>query len=440
MTWGNGGVMKRPGSLKVGIFGLILLSALLAPTLALAEVTPLASPTRVEDDNRAVKFSGRWSYSWDQSLSGWSAEVSTKSGSTATLKFSGTGAALIAPLRPNGGLARVAVDGSHVATISLYAAEPATSAAVWSVVGLPAGTHRVVVTVTGSHEASSSGVAVAVDAFEFEGTLLGAGSTGTVYSQSDYRIYRKAPWSKRTSSGAIRGSALYSANPNASINVRFSGTGITWMGRKSPASGLAAVFVDGSRIATVGGGYDQPMERRVLYSITGLTNGTHRLTIKPLGLPSVEGSGTAIDADAFVVYGKTIFCPRPTPFKYPWRTYIVIDKSDYKLYWVKDKTLVKIYPIAHGKNNCTPTRVWRIDAKYYTSPGSVYGPRKMRMFKRVGTPGHYRYVYTAYAIHGTNQEWVIGTQASHGCIRMYNRDVKDLFPRVKLGTMVVTRQ
>jgi L,D-transpeptidase ErfK/SrfK len=59
----------------------------------------------------------------------------------------------------------------------------------------------------------------------------------------------------------------------------------------------------------------------------------------------------------------------------------------------------------------------------------------MRLFKRVGG----RYVFTAYGIHGTNQEWVIGTRASHGCIRMYNRDVLELFPQVPVGTPVVTR-
>ena len=36
--------------------------------------------------------------------------------------------------------------------------------------------------------------------------------------------------------------------------------------------------------------------------------------------------------------------------------------------------------------------------------------------------------------------WVIGTMASHGCIRMYNKDVLELWPQVPFGTMVITRQ
>ena len=42
-----------------------------------------------------------------------------------------------------------------------------------------------------------------------------------------------------------------------------------------------------------------------------------------------------------------------------------------------------------------------------------------------------------YAIHGTNRPMTIGTAASYGCIRMYNRDIVDLFDRVSVGTPVV---
>jgi len=45
---------------------------------------------------------------------------------------------------------------------------------------------------------------------------------------------------------------------------------------------------------------------------------------------------------------------------------------------------------------------------------------------------HSRYIY----IHGTNEEHKIGTPASHGCIRMRNADVAELFDLVKVGTEV----
>jgi len=44
-----------------------------------------------------------------------------------------------------------------------------------------------------------------------------------------------------------------------------------------------------------------------------------------------------------------------------------------------------------------------------------------------------RYIY----IHGTSEEGKIGTPASHGCIRMINKEVIELFSLVKLNTKVL---
>jgi lipoprotein-anchoring transpeptidase ErfK/SrfK len=48
---------------------------------------------------------------------------------------------------------------------------------------------------------------------------------------------------------------------------------------------------------------------------------------------------------------------------------------------------------------------------------------------------HDRYIY----IHGTNQEELIGEPASHGCIRMRNADLVELFEQVEVGTPVVIK-
>ncbi|OQX13262.1 MAG: hypothetical protein BWK73_12625 [Thiothrix lacustris] len=47
-----------------------------------------------------------------------------------------------------------------------------------------------------------------------------------------------------------------------------------------------------------------------------------------------------------------------------------------------------------------------------------------------------RYIY----IHGTDEEGRLGNPASHGCIRMRNADVIDLFNRVDENTLVVITQ
>ncbi|MEY2561914.1 MAG: hypothetical protein QOH88_107 [Verrucomicrobiota bacterium] len=48
---------------------------------------------------------------------------------------------------------------------------------------------------------------------------------------------------------------------------------------------------------------------------------------------------------------------------------------------------------------------------------------------------HDRYIY----IHGTNHEESIGEPASHGCIRMRNADLVELFERVTTDTPVVIK-
>jgi L,D-transpeptidase YbiS len=49
---------------------------------------------------------------------------------------------------------------------------------------------------------------------------------------------------------------------------------------------------------------------------------------------------------------------------------------------------------------------------------------------------HDRFIY----IHGTNHEEEIGMPASHGCVRMRNADLAELFERVGVGTPVVIRR
>jgi lipoprotein-anchoring transpeptidase ErfK/SrfK len=47
---------------------------------------------------------------------------------------------------------------------------------------------------------------------------------------------------------------------------------------------------------------------------------------------------------------------------------------------------------------------------------------------------------TLYRIHGTNEPWRIGEEASSGCIRMSNDDVIDLYNRTRLGATVIVQR
>lgn len=86
----------------------------------------------------------------------------------------------------------------------------------------------------------------------------------------------------------------------------------------------------------------------------------------------------------------------------------------------------KKFPIALGKPE-TPTPVGElIVINKYKNWGSGFGTRWIGL----NVPWGY------YGIHGTNKPYSIGTDASHGCIRMLNRHVEELYELVPIGTKV----
>jgi len=129
---------------------------------------------------------------------------------------------------------------------------------------------------------------------------------------------------------------------------------------------------------------------------------------------------------------------------------IVIRTSERHLYLVLDAGRAIRYPIAVGK----PGKAWSGDTTIarkvvhptWGAPAAVL--RDNPSLPSLIPPGPNnplgpRALVLAtdeYAIHGTNHPETIGTQASYGCIRMYNRDIVDLYQRVSVGTPVVVER
>ncbi len=102
---------------------------------------------------------------------------------------------------------------------------------------------------------------------------------------------------------------------------------------------------------------------------------------------------------------------------------ILVDKSDFTLYYAEGYRLHKAYPVAIGMPG-TPTRVGQFWLGAPRSAGGAWGVLRMALGKRKGTGA--LPAWGGYYIHGTNQPDSIGTEASHGCVRMYNSAVIDL--------------
>jgi len=104
---------------------------------------------------------------------------------------------------------------------------------------------------------------------------------------------------------------------------------------------------------------------------------------------------------------------------------INIDSKELKVIDLDTKDVLKKYTVATGKENTpTPLGNFRIIEKAIWGGG--FGSRWMRLNVPWGN----------YGIHGTNKPKSIGLDSSHGCIRMNNRDIEELYDIVNYNTRV----
>lgn len=107
---------------------------------------------------------------------------------------------------------------------------------------------------------------------------------------------------------------------------------------------------------------------------------------------------------------------------------VLVDISEERLYLIdtKDNKILKTYPIASGKESTpSPIGTWKVISLGRWSDG--FGSRWIGLNVSWGK----------YGIHGTNKPGSIGSEASHGCIRMLNKDVEELYEYIKHGTIIV---
>ncbi|MGO0121949.1 L,D-transpeptidase family protein [Desulfothermobacter acidiphilus] len=106
---------------------------------------------------------------------------------------------------------------------------------------------------------------------------------------------------------------------------------------------------------------------------------------------------------------------------------LVVDTWQCRLLIFQEERLLKVYPVAVGQElTPTPVGCWRVTRKA-ANWGSGFGTRWIGLDVPWGT----------YGLHGTNKPWSIGQHESHGCVRMFNRDIEELYPLVQPGTPVI---
>jgi hypothetical protein len=153
---------------------------------------------------------------------------------------------------------------------------------------------------------------------------------------------------------------------------------------------------------------------------------------------------------------------------------LFVSIENQKMYHIKEGAIVKKYIISSSEygtgseagSNKTPLGLHKVNEKYgdktpingrmigrvfYGQIATLYNDKTKsktddvtsRIFwleglengknKGEGIDSYKRYIY----IHGTSEEGRLGTPASHGCIRMKNNEVIDLYKTIAIGTLVL---
>lgn len=121
---------------------------------------------------------------------------------------------------------------------------------------------------------------------------------------------------------------------------------------------------------------------------------------------------------------------------------LVLRLQEKRVYVYKGQKLLAKYPVAIGKKDWeTPVGEWQVMEKL-KNPGwtNFKNGKVIRAGKNNPLGERWIAFWTdgedLIGFHGTPDIKSIGKAVSHGCVRMYNRDVKALYSLVKVGTTV----
>ncbi|MBE9062505.1 L,D-transpeptidase [cf. Phormidesmis sp. LEGE 11477] len=113
-----------------------------------------------------------------------------------------------------------------------------------------------------------------------------------------------------------------------------------------------------------------------------------------------------------------------------------------RVYVYKGETVKTSYPVAIGRAGWeTPTGKFEVFHQI-TDPGWTNPITSEVMPPGPNNPLGDRWIAfwtdgtNSIGFHGTPNRDSVGTAASHGCVRMYNEDVRQLYEMVEVGTVV----
>jgi hypothetical protein len=268
--------------------------------------------TRVEQNNSAVTYTGNWYANNGSFNSGGSAVLAADRGSRATFTFTGTDARWIGYKDEWSGIANVYVDGVLKTQVDAYAPTDQPQAVMYTISRLTSGTHTLTVEVTGAKNPASQSVWIWVDAFDYAtgGTSgngggtggTGGGTTGGTFTRAEQNSAAMAytgGWYSNSGSFNSGGSAALAIDAGARATFTFTGTAVKWIGYRDTWAGIANVYIDGVLKSQVDTYSASQQAQAVNYSITGLSSGSHTITIEVTSTKNTSAQSAWVWVDAF---------------------------------------------------------------------------------------------------------------------------------------------
>ncbi|WP_354531831.1 hypothetical protein [Nakamurella sp. UYEF19] len=211
-------------------------STVSVPVLPAAPTEP-ASPVAIDDDE--FSYQGPWSTSRGSAKLGGGDHYSDSSGATATLTFTGTGATIVSATAPWHGQATFSVDGGPAQPRGLQASTRTDQQPIFRVTGLTPGRHTIMATVTGQHNAGSTGTVVSIDGAEVQTGAGGSSGVTPPPASSSSSVPDPTTSAAPTTSGAVPTTS--SATPTTSTATPTTSPAPTTSATSPPSSPSTSV-------------------------------------------------------------------------------------------------------------------------------------------------------------------------------------------------------
>jgi hypothetical protein len=230
------------------------------------------------------------------------AHWSTTGGSTAAYTFTGTHVAVQGVRDVDQGIAGFSVDGGPVTYVDDYSPSRLAQATLWSSSGLSPGTHTVTVTVTATKNSSSSNDIIALDHAVVNGGSVGTATVDDGTTSGTNAFTYGSNWGTATGvSDLYDGTAHWNSTAGSTATFTFTGTGATLFGVKDVDQGIATYSVDGGSARSVDDYSTTRLAGAPLFTVSGLTDGTHTITIDVTGTKNSSSSNDIIALDYAIV-------------------------------------------------------------------------------------------------------------------------------------------